>query len=166
MSESTRQCGVPDCLKGGTHRKPYLATACQLYNINHRTVVLPDGSVKTVPRKGSVVRAFGGQAPAREAAVEIVAAEPRIGTLKELKATAKALKIRCRAWMSRPELEEAVECATKGNIGRLEELVTAARARSQEAWAAWRSKQVAIEVKPCSGVETNECDRQNHRIVV
>ncbi len=31
MREPTRQCGVEDCPKGGTHKEPYLATACRLY---------------------------------------------------------------------------------------------------------------------------------------
>jgi len=139
-ADGSFDCGVEDCPKGGTHKEEYLATACRLYNINHRMIIHPDGRVQTIPRKGSVVKALGGQAPAREAAVAVVAENPKAGTVKELKAAAKALKIRCRAWMSRPEMEEAVECATKGNTGRLEELVVVARARSQEAWAAWRAR--------------------------
>lgn len=140
MSASSRQCGVEDCPKGGTHKEPYLATACRLYSVNHRTVILPDGSVRTVPRKGSVAKALGGQVPAREAAVGVVAAEPSAGTTKELKAAAKELKVRCFNWMGRADLEEAVACAKEGRQDRLKELEQAARERSKAAWEAWKTK--------------------------
>ena len=108
MSASSRQCGVEDCPKGGTHKEPYLATACRLYSVNHRSVVLPDGTVRTVPRTGSVAKVLGGTQTAREAAAGLVAENPKAGTAKELKTAAKGLKIRCFNWMSRTELEEAV----------------------------------------------------------
>ena len=140
MREPSRQCGVEDCPKGGTHKEAYLATACRLYSVNHRTVVMPDGSVRTVPRKGSVAKALGGQAPAREAAVGVVAAEPSAGTMKELKAAAKELKVRCFNWMGRAELEEAVACAKEGRQDRLRELEQAGRERGKAAWETWKAK--------------------------
>jgi len=140
MRELTRQCGVEDCPKGGTHKEPYLATICRLYNQTHRIVHMPDGSVRSVPRTGSVAKALGGQAPAREAAVGVVAAEPSAGTMKELKAAAKALKVRCFNWMSRTDLEEAVACVKEGRQDRLGEIQQAARERSKTAWEAWKTK--------------------------
>lgn len=140
MREPSRQCGVEDCPKGGTHKEPYLATACKLYSVNYRTVTMPDGSVRTVPRKGSVAKALGGQAPAREAAVGVVAAEPTTGTIKELKAAAKALKVRCFNWMGRADLEEAVACAQENRPNRLKEIEQAARERGKAAWEAWKAK--------------------------
>ena len=139
MSRPTRQCGVEDCSKGGTHKEPYLATICRLYNQTHRIVHMPDGSVRSVPRTGSVAKALGGQAPAREAAIQVVAAEPRTGTIKELKAAAKALKVRCFNWMGRAEMEEAVACVRENKPDRLKEIEQAARERSKAAWEAWKA---------------------------
>jgi len=140
MRELTRQCGVEDCSKGGTHKEPYLATICRLYNQTHRIVHMPDGSVRSVPRTGSVAKALGGQAPAREAAVAVVAENPKAGTVKELKAAAKALKIRCFNWMGRAEMEEAVACAKEDRQDRLKEIEQAARERSRAAWETWKAK--------------------------
>ncbi len=140
MSAPSVYCGVTDCDKGGVHREPYLATICRLYNQTHRIVHLPDGSVKSVPRTGSVVKALGGQEPAREAAVALVADNPNVGTVKELKATAKALKVRCFNWMGRAEMEEAVACVRENKPDRLKEIEQAARERSRVAWEAWKAK--------------------------
>ena len=140
MRELTRQCGVEDCSKGGTHKEPYLATICRLYNQTHRIVYMPDGSVRSVPRTGSVAKALGGQEPAREAAVAVVAENPKAGTVKELKAAAKALKIRCFNWMGRKDLEEAVECSKAGNAARLGELEEAGRQKSKASWEAWQTR--------------------------
>lgn len=122
MREPTRQCGVENCPKGGTHKEPYLATACRLYDqfYNHGTRKLVSTFVAV------------GKAPPR--AVEIM--ETSKGWIQ----LAKELKIRCYRRMTRPELEEAITCVKEGTQDRLKEIEQAARERGRAAWEAWRSK--------------------------
>ena len=121
MREPTRQCGVENCPKGGTHKEPYLATACRLYDqfYNHG--------------KRKLTNAFAAVGETPHRAIEIT------GTSKGWIQLAKELKIRCYRRMSRTELEEAVACVKEGRQDRLGEIEQVARERGRAAWEAWRA---------------------------
>ena len=123
MREPTRHCGVENCPKGGTHKEPYLATACRFYQQFYNR-----GERKLVRTFAEVVRT-----PPRS--VEV------IGTSKGWIQLAKELKIRCYRRMSRVELEEAVTCVKEGRQDRLVEIEQVARERGMAAWEAWQAKQ-------------------------